>query len=62
MKEEKLDGSGGLRIFVRSWLPQQQVYAPDFALAVLKGLSHVAPHDPRAQTVDPGLFPRSQSH
>jgi len=94
-KEELLDGAGGLKIFVRSWRPDQpprqavklarqrepgkplyilghsaggviactyvldnqkdiaglvcesfayRVPAPDFALAVLKGLSHLAPH------------------
>ena len=37
-----------------------RVYAPDFALAVLKGLSHVAPHAHVLQAQVRGLLPRSR--
>ena len=36
-----------------------QVYAPDFALAVVKGLSHVVAARARAEPEDRGLLPRS---
>lgn len=47
--EEKIPGMDGLRLFLRSWRPSEEpcafeLPAPDFALAVYKGLGRLALH------------------
>jgi hypothetical protein len=44
--EETFAGTGGLSIFFRSWRPEESPHSPGFALAAIKGLSHVAPRLP----------------